>query len=142
MNDAHLFKAARECSKNANYTGGNQVKLGCVAVYKGTILAKGCNSDKTHTTQARYNKWRFKNTSKTYLPDKCHAEIACLSKIKFLDIDFSNVHFYIYREFKNGHPAMARPCPACMRALHNYGIRNIHYTTNDGTAYEKLMPFY
>lgn len=138
MNDKHMFEAAREASKNADYSGCSKVKLGCVAAYKGTILAKGCNSDKTHTTQAKYNKLRFSGDEGKYLPDKCHAEIACISKLKYLDIDFSKIHIYVYREWKNGCKAMARPCPACIQAIRNLGIQHLHYTTNDGMAHEKL----
>lgn len=138
MNHLHMFEAAKDASLNANYTGGNGVKLGCVIVYKGTVLAKGCNSDKTHPMQDKYNKWRFKNSGNRYLPSKCHAEMASIAKIKYLDIDFSSVHIFVYRELKNGQKAMARPCAACMKALAAQGIKKIHYTTADGYAYEKL----
>ena len=63
MNDSHLFKAARKASRAASYSGVNAVKIGCVVAYKGTILAKGCNSDRTHPTQARYNIYRYKDVS-------------------------------------------------------------------------------
>ena len=53
MNDPHLFRIAREVSLQATYCGS--ARIGCIAVYRGTILAKGCNSDKTHTTQAKFN---------------------------------------------------------------------------------------
>ena len=59
MNHLHMFEAAKNASQEADYTGSNSVKLGCVIVYKGTILAKGCNSDKTHPMQEQYNKYRF-----------------------------------------------------------------------------------
>ena len=138
MNDKHMFNAAKAASKNADYTGGNQTKVGCVIVYKGAILAKGYNSDKTHPWQDKYNCYRFTNTSNNYLPSKRHAEINAITKIKYLDINFSEVHLYIYRSLKNGHSAMARPCPACMNAIRNMGIKKIHYTTYDGTAFEQL----
>ena len=138
MNHLHMFEAAKKASQNADYTGGNGVKLGCVIVYKGAVLAKGCNSDKTHPMQDKYNIWRFKNCGNRYLPSKCHAEINCISKIKYLDIDFSAAHIYVYRELKNGKKAMARPCPACINALKQLGIKKIHYSTTDGYATEKL----
>lgn len=139
MNTQHMFDAAKQASLDADYTGGSRVRMGCVIAYKGSILAKGCNSDKTHPMQEHYNKYRFKNNGPQYLPAKCHAELAAISKIKYLDIDFSEAHIYVYREFKDGKTAMARPCPACMRALRNIGIKKIHYTTNEGVAYERLL---
>ena len=139
MNDSHLFKAAKEVSKKADYTGGNNiVQIGCVVAYKGTILAKGYNTDRTHTIQAQYNKYRYNYKGNSYVPDKCHAELTALNKIRYLDIDFSKVRLYVYREHKNGHLAMARCCPSCLAAAKDLGIETIAYTTPDGYAIEKL----
>lgn len=135
--DLHLFKLTREVSLSASYCGS--ARIGCIVVYRGTVLAKGCNSDKTHTTQAKFNVYRFKNCGNKYLPSKGHAEILALSKIKYLDIDFARVHLYIYREWKDGTIAMSRPCEACMAAIRSMGVRHIHYTTDCGFAYEKLL---
>lgn len=137
MNNKHFFNAAKAISRTSDYTGSSHVHIGCVLVYKGTILAKGVNSNKTHSLQAKYNIYRgFNDNTNNYLPSKCHAEINALTKIKYLDIDFSQVHMFIYREFKNGKYAMARPCDACMRAIQEMGIKHIHYTTNYGLADE------
>jgi len=137
MSDDHLFRLAREASLDADYTGSNAVRIGCVVVYKGSVLARGHNSDKTHTAQKQYNKWRFKNNGNSYLPSKVHAELNALNKIKYLDIDFSKVHIYVYREFVGGTPALARPCSSCAAALAAYGIVHWHYTTNGGYCYER-----
>ena len=139
MNDSHLFKAARKASKNADYTGANSVQIGCVAVYKGTILAKGCNSDRTHPMQERYNRFRYKNVGNRYLPAKSHSELRTVEKLKFLDLDFSKVHIYVYREFKNGKLGPSKPCPSCMEYLKNMGIKHIHYTDVDGYYHLKLV---
>ena len=137
MNDPHLFRLAREVSLEASYCGS--ARIGCIAVYRGTILAKGCNSDKTHTAQAKFNVHRFKECGNKYLPSKLHAEMDVISRIKYLDIDFSRLHLYIYREWKDGTIAMSRPCEACMAAIRDLGIKHIHYTTDCGFAYEKLL---
>lgn len=137
MNDSHLFKLARECSFCADYSGN--ARIGCVVVYRGTVLAKGWNTNKTHTSQDVFNKWRYKNSGNRYLPSKAHAEIVALTKIKYLDIDFSKVHIYIYRELKDGHLGMARPCAACQAAIKALGIKNIHYTTNNGFVQERFL---
>lgn len=139
MNDNHLFKLARECSFKSDYSGGGKAHIGCIVVYKGSVLAKGWNTDRTHTDQARFNRWRYKDYGNNYLPCKIHAEQMCISKIKYLDIDFSKVHLYIYREFSNGRLAMCRPCPSCCAAMKALGIRHIHYTTEDGYCYEKFI---
>lgn len=137
MTDSHLFRLAREASFQSDYSGN--AHIGAIVVYKGCVLAKGSNSDKTHTVQARYNKWRYKNGGNRYLPDKAHAELAALSKVKYLDIDWAKVHVYVYRELRDGSLAAARPCEACMAAIRRMGIHHIHYTTSDGFCHEKLL---
>ena len=136
LKDSHLFKVARECSLQSDYCG--HARIGCILVYHGTILAKGWNSDKTHTMQSIYNVRRFKNCGNRYLPDKQHAELCVIAKTRYLDIDWSKVHLYIYRELKDGTLAMARPCKACWSAIEVQGIRHIHYTTDKGYAYERI----
>ena len=139
MNYQHYLGIAAECAKSATYSGPSRVKLGCVAVYHGTILAKGFNTDKTHTGQAKYNYLRYEiDRDSKYYPDKCHAELSVLQKIKYLDIDFSKVILFIAREYKNGSPAMARPCLSCLAAIHESKIRTICYTTDSGYAIEHL----
>ena len=137
MDDTHLFKLARECSLQSDYCGN--AHIGCVIVYKHTVLAKGFNTDKTHTIQNRYNVVRYKDCGNKYLPSKVHAELSALIKIKYLDIDFSRICVYVYRELKDGAMAMARPCSACLRAIKEMGIKTIKYTTPDGYATERLI---
>lgn len=136
--DSHLFRLARECSFKSDYSGCGRARIGAVISYKGTVLAKGFNTDRTHTDQAKYNKWRYKDDTSKYLPEKLHAELSALCKIKYLDIDFSKVHIYVYRELRNGKLGMARPCKACMAAIKKMGIKHIHYTTDSGYAAERI----
>lgn len=136
MNISHMMAAAKAASTSADYTGANAVKIGCVVTYKGTILAKGANHDRTHPTQERFNVHRYKDSGNRYLPSKVHAECAALTKIKYLDIDFSRVTLFIYRGFQNGSPAMARPCAACRAYIQSLGIKHIWYTTDSGYAHE------
>jgi len=139
MNYQHYLDIAAECAKSATYSGPSRVKLGCVAVYHGTVLAKGCNTDKTHTNQAKYNYLRYDEDRGTrYYPPKVHSEVSVLSRIRYLDIDFSRVTLFIAREYKSGAPALARPCPSCMALIKEFGIHTICYTTDSGYAIEHL----
>ena len=133
-----FFKEAKKESLLSEYNGQH---LGAVAVYGDkVILAKAHNSNKTNTTQYFYNRYRVEQKSNIMSkPARSHAEVNLLRKIKFLDIDFSRVSVYIYRELKNGELGMARCCPACMAALKSLGIKKICYTTDDGYAEEKLI---
>ena len=140
MNYQHYLDIAAECAKAATYTGPSCVKLGCVAVYHGTILAKGYNTDKTHTNQAKYNYLRYDHDQiHKYCPDKCHAELNVLKRIQFLDIDFSKVTLFIYREYKNGSPALAKPCLACEKFINDLHIGKIVYTADNGYVVEKFV---
>ena len=130
--DYRYFNKACQIADISDY---NKIHIGCVAVYHGQVIGLGCNTNKTHPAQKFYNKYR--NSSEYMLP-KLHAEISCINQIKHLDINFSKVKLYIYRIRKDQPFGLARPCPSCMAAIKDLGIRDIYYTTNDGYAYEKL----
>lgn len=130
--DYRYFEKARKVAEISDYS---KIHIGCVAVYQGQIIGLGCNCNKTHPMQKQYNKYRF--SSDSLLP-KLHAEIHCLNQIKNLDINFSKVKLYTYRIRKDQPFGLARPCPSCMAAIRDLGIRDIFYTTNDGFSYERL----
>lgn len=134
-----FFKFAREASKRATYQGSHRFSpmIGAVAVYKGSIVATASNSNKTSPLQARYNIYRFNADT----PDKCHCETALVQKLrwKFGDsLDWTKVHIYLYREYKDGTIAPSRPCPSCMTMLRELGIKRIAYTTENGYAEERF----
>ena len=130
--DYRYFYKARQIANISDY---NKIHVGCVAVYHGQIIGIGCNTNKTHPAQKFYN--RYREPSDTMLP-KLHAEISCINQIKHLDINFSKVKLYIYRIRKDQPFGLSRPCPSCMAAIKDLGIREVYYTTNDGYVYEKL----
>ena len=133
--DYKYFQKAHQIATISDY---KKTHVGCVAVYQGQVIGLGCNCNKTHPIQKKYNKYR--KPSDSMLP-KLHAEISCLNQIKHLDINFSKVKLYIYRIRKDQPFGMARPCPSCMAAIRDLGVRNIFYTTNDGYAHEKLEKY-
>lgn len=134
-NDFKFFDKARQAAMVSDYY---KTHIGCVAVYQGTIVGIGCNCNKTHPTQKFYNKYR--KQSEIMLP-KLHAEISCVNSIKHLDINFSKVKIYIYRIRKDQPFGLSRPCPSCMAAIKDLGIRDIYYTTNDGYVHERIEKY-
>lgn len=130
--DYKYFNKARQTALVSDY---DKFQIGCVAVYQGNIIGVGCNLNKTHPIQQYYNKYR--GVTMKY-PAKLHAEIHCLNQIKYLNINFSKVKLYIYRIRKDQPFGLARPCPSCMAAIKDLGIKTIYYTTNDGYACECL----
>lgn len=132
--DYRYFSKARQAAKVSDFW---KVHVGSIAVYQGNIISVGCNLSKTHPMQKYYNKFREGDGNDHFNPS-LHAEINCINSIRHMDIDFSKVKLYVYR-IRNDQPyGMARPCPSCMAAIKDIGIKNIYYTTNDGFAYEKV----
>ena len=132
--DKRYYSLAEKASSLSDY---KKCHIGCIAVYKNRVIAVGYNTNKTSPLQAEYNKYR------DYIlpPQKngIHAEMSCLIKIKDMDIDFSKVILYIYREDFNGNLAISRPCMACEHAIRDYGIKHVHYTGNMKYIYEEYV---
>lgn len=132
-----FFDAAKRCAELSDYSGASSAKIGAVAVFRRTIIARGHNQNKTHPLQQRYNVYRYNVNGDHYYPSKMHAEMELISKIRYLDINFSEIEIYVYRETKDGRKAMARPCVACTKALRDLGIKKVCYTTNEGYCEER-----
>ena len=134
------FKFARQASMAATYKGSHNFSpaIGAVAVYKGSIVATACNSNKTSPLQAKYNVYRFRDSNTL---DKAHCETILVQKLRWkfgTSLDWSKVHIYLYREYKNGCLAPSRPCPSCMAMLRELQLKKIYYTTEDGFVEEKF----
>lgn len=121
----------------ADLSDFKQIHFGCIAVYKGSVIGAGFNTNKTHPLQKYYNRFRETPDNNKFTP-KLHAEINCINQFRHLDIDFQKIKLYVYRSRNDRHYSLARPCPSCMAAIRDLGIKNIYYTTDDGFAYEKV----
>lgn len=130
--DYKYFYKARQTATISDYY---KTHVGCVAVYQGNIISIGCNCNKTHPIQKKYNKYR--ESSDTMLP-KLHAEINCINSIRHWDINFAKVKLYIYRIGKDRPFGLSRPCHSCMAAIKDLGIKDLYYTTNDGYVHERI----
>lgn len=111
-------------------------KLGAVMMLGNKVLAVGYNITKTHPIQKKYN------IERGYNPDvknngQVHAEMMCLINTKYLDVDWSRVSLYIYREHKDHTTAIAKPCPACEKAIRERGINQVYFTTEE-IPYKKI----
>ena len=127
------FKAAKAVSELSDF---KKTQIGAVAVYGHRIISTGYNTNRTCPLQKKYNKYRFDVDSN----HTGHAEILCLkSLVGRKDIDFSKVQLYIWRNFSDGSPALARPCKSCMALIKDLGIKQIYYTNYDGYSYEEIL---
>lgn len=140
--ELRMFDAARMEAEKSTF---GHFHLGCIITYKNKIIGKGFNSDKTHPMQQKYNRrYRKFNTSRgEFVKHSVHAEIAAISNIPYVvgkEVDFSKAKIFIYRicngkRFGYGN---ARPCPACMNAIRELGIRHVYFTDDDGLSYLEL----
>lgn len=111
----------------------DRVHIGCVLVYNNRVVSAGHNSNKSHTLQMKYNKYRRLYGDK--IIHALHAETMAVQKITHFDVDYRKVVCYNYREGKDGRPMLSRPCPSCMRMLQDLGIRKIVYSTNNENGF-------
>lgn len=131
--DYRYFSKARQAAKVSDFW---KTHVGAIAVYQGNIIGVGCNLSKTHPIQKYYNK--FREEGNDHYNPTLHAEINCINSIRNMDIDFRKVKLYVYRIRKDQPYGLSRPCPSCMAAIRDIGIKDIYYTTDNGYAYERV----
>lgn len=111
------------------------VRLACMIYKGGNLLASAVNQKKTHPTMKKYNanvpfrKWGY-----------LHAEMSALLQLSWETgkDDLKGCTLYVARKRCDETTGMARPCPACLAAIRDSGIKKIVYTTNNGYAVEHL----
>lgn len=141
MNINRFFKLAKNASKLSDYSK-KKIHIGAILVYKNKIIANGWNTQKTSPIQYKYNIYRENlNADRAFSANDhlpcVHAEMKCLIDSKDMDIDWSKVSLFVYRESCNK-TRMCRPCPSCEKALIDRGIKHIYYTSEKGYNYEKI----
>ena len=135
----HLFKLAEAASEMSDFP---RARLGCVVVYKKSVIGVGYNTTKENPMQAVYNKYRPFNNGDSVDPyqfkNTIHAEMMAISRLrKRSDIDFSKCRVVVFRKTRNGEIALAKPCPACEKAMRDLGIKKVYYTGNGSYIYEE-----
>ena len=109
-----FFDLARKISSKSDH---HRYKIGCVIVRKNNIVGIGFNQLKTHPKSPH----KFSTI---------HAEFSALLGADPADLIGSEI--YVYRQTRNGLPAIAKPCPSCTKMLQNIGIKKVYYTINEG----------
>lgn len=116
----------RSAGIEAKKSKHKQHRMGAVIVKGGRIISFG------------HNKLRPSKELKT---ETIHAEEdAVLQAIKAGGIQsLVSSKIYVTRFTKGGSIGLSKPCSRCMALLTSVGVRQVHYTTNDGsTATMKL----
>lgn len=130
-----FFDVAKAVARTSDF---DRTHVGCAVIMNKCVLSVASNSNKSHTIQHTYNRFRnFKDT--TNVVDKVHAEVHALSWLIDKPINWHNVDIYVYREWKDGTPAISKPCPACSKLINDLGIKNLYYIDeNKNYVKEKL----
>lgn len=131
----HYFNLARNA---CYYSDFMKARLGAVLIYKGKVMSVGWNSTKTSPLQRQLNRYRGYDVDASEAHNTLHAEVACLTKARDLDIDWGRASIFVYRIKKDESAGLARPCKGCQALIKSMGIKNIYYTTDDGWAYEQI----
>lgn len=102
-----------------SYTSSHlKAKIGCVLVRNGNIISSGYN--KMRHTSNNYSRW----------DNSLHGEVDCLLKALKKGIEIKNSTLYIFRETRNGKPALCRPCEYCFSMIEELKVKRIVYTTD------------
>lgn len=139
--DVKMFEQAKMEAEKSDYI---PFKLGSVITYKGHIVGRGHNTQKTAPQQCRYNnRYRKFNNSDKPIRHSLHAEMSAMLNVPYpvgREMDWSRASIYIYR-ISLGKPhgyGCAKPCPACLHALIDIGIKKLYYTDDAGLAFIRL----
>lgn len=126
-------------AKNAcQYSDFMKARLGAVLIYKGKVMSVGWNSNKTSPLQKDLNRLRNFPVDCDKAHHTLHAEVACLTKAKDLDIDWGRASIFVYRIKKDGSAGLSYPCKGCMALIKSMGIKNIYFSTENGWGYERI----
>lgn len=131
----HYLNLARNA---CYYSDFMKARLGAVLIYKGKVMSVGWNSTKTSPLQRQLNRYRGYNINTSTAHDTLHAEVACLSKIRDLDIDWNRASLFVCRIKKDGSRGLARPCKGCQALIKSMGIKNVYYSTENGWCFERM----
>jgi deoxycytidylate deaminase len=106
-----LMDIARKVSKTVDY----KFRHGTVIAKGSRVLGLGVNSNKTHPKSTS----RFKTV---------HSEHQALINSGLSEIQGATA--YVYRETRDGVPAMSKPCSSCTKLLKDAGVRKVYFSIN------------
>ena len=121
----------------ANDAAGN-MKFSAAIVRRNRVVSFGFNSMKSHPFQARYGR-----NSDSIFP---HAEISAIKNaLKIITVDdLLKCELYIVRVKRPSRRATnyvwgnAKPCEGCTRAILEFGIKRVIYSTDEHNKWEVM----
>ena len=95
---------------------------GCIIAKQGKILGSGINVSRNHPDLCQDPKTQ----------SSTHAEHAALKSLR--GVNLKGAVAYVARIYKNGEPAMSRPCPRCTELLRAAGVRKLVWSVDNSMA--------
>jgi deoxycytidylate deaminase len=102
----------------------HQHKIGAVIYKNNKPISVGFNKIKSHPKLA--------NEDRFYA---LHAEMSAIINAKQ---DLTNCTIFVYREYKDGKPALAKPCDNCLSSIIESGIKKIFYSDSNDQGYSVI----
>ena len=120
MKQTYFLSVAKRISERSTH---HTHKMGCVIARKGHILGVGFNTNKTHPKSPH----RYKSI---------HAEFMAALNAGY---EIKDATVYVFREHKNGHWSMAKPCQDCWKFLMECGVKDVVYSFEGSFMQVKLV---
>ena len=119
------LKYSKLAETMATYSDYKRIHIGSCIIKKHSVISTGCNQNKSHPIQNKYNhELKFKKHK-----DCLHAEIDALIKASK---EANGATMYIFRRGLDNIYRNCKPCPACMKMIKDYGIKRVVYTIENG----------
>lgn len=119
MKPEHYLTLAKNASRKSSHA---QHRMGCVIAKGSRVLGVGYNVNKTHPKSPHF----FKTV---------HAEFMAAINAGY-DIEGATV--YVFRQIKDGTPAMAKPCQSCWKFLYECGVKEVVYSFEGSFKQERI----
>ena len=125
-------------AKFAEANDGSNVRFAAALVRNNKIVSVGFNRMKSHPFQAKF----AKNEMAIFLHAEVHAIKNALRDYPVEDL--SKMDMYIVRVKKPSSYSecyvwgMAKPCSGCQRAIAEFGVKRVVYTTDEHGCYEVM----
>lgn len=138
MRDEVRLYQTGKAAEASNYKRYNDspVRVAC-AIYKGSAkIAQSVNERKTHPMMEKYNDMYMNFSRRPFL----HAEINALLQAGWREGEgnLSGCVLYVARKLNKAGYGEACPCPTCMAAIIDSGIKKIVYTNNNGYSVQYI----